>query len=260
MHLNVACVATQTHLGRILLQSKEWFMHLHCSRQICRVVRTSMLVAAFSLAWTNAGAVLAATFTAVNNDGHVVSATADFTVSGDVLTVRLTNTTPTTNKVQDLLTGVEFELQGFSPTLSSITGVTRSINSDGTFSDGVSSQDLSWSLKSLGGDLWGLDSHPDAEHSIIGPATNGNYASASRSIRGNPGHNPFAAEMAIATLNVPGLGSATGPVVVVTGFGFSGSDANATIVPGGGAEIPEPATTALAGIMACMCYMLARRR
>jgi hypothetical protein len=235
-------------------------MRCHCSRQICRVVRSSILVAAFSLMWTNIDAVLAATFSAVSNDGHVVSAIADFTVDGDTLTVKLTNTTPTTNKVQDLLTGVEFQLQGFSPTLSSVAGVTRSINNDGAFSDSESSQDLSWSLTSLGSDLWRLDSYPDAEHSIIGPATNGNYTSASRSIRRNPGHNPFAAETVIATLNVPGLSSATGPVVIVTGFGFSGSNANATIIPGGGAEIPEPATAALAGIMACMCFMFARRR
>jgi len=203
---------------------------------------------------------LAATFSSIRNDGNVVSASAEFTAEGDTLTIKLTNTTPSTEKVQDLLTGVEFQLLGFTPTLLSVMGISRTVDSDGTFTDSATSQDLSWSLNSLGDERWQLDSQPNAEDSIIGPATNGSYASASRALVGNPGHNPFAAEMLIATLNVPGLSSAEGPVVRVVDFGFAASDANAVLTPGGGIEIPEPATVTLIGFVVGMFYMMARVR
>jgi hypothetical protein len=177
----------------------------------------------------------------VDKDGRVVSSTADFTASGDVLTVKITNTTPVTLGVHDLLTGIDFSLNGLTPTLTSVTGLLRSIGVDGAFSDGTSAQNLSWSLKSLGGDAWRLDSHPDAEHAIVGPASSGSYAGVSRSVRGNPGHNPLAAEVVIATLNVPGLSSTALPFVTVRRFGFSAS-ANNTITPSGPLEIPEPST------------------
>jgi hypothetical protein len=179
-----------------------------------------------------------------------VSGTVDFTTSGDVLTIKLTNTTRTTSNVTDLLEGVDFKLNGLTPTLDSITGIARTINVDGSFADGNAAHDLSWSLKSLGSGIWQLDSHPDARDAIVGPASAGSYAAASRSVRGNPGHNPFAAETIIAQLNVPGLQSAALPAVVVTGFGFSGfSAANSTITPGGGLEAPEPTT------FVAMCFM-----
>jgi hypothetical protein len=182
---------------------------------------------------------VAAMFFDVDKKGHVVSATADFSAAGDVLTVTIANTTPSTLGVQDLLDSIDFSLNGLTPTLTSVTGVLRTIDVDGAFTDGSNTDDLSWSLKSLGGDRWQINSGPGAKQAIVGPATDGDYAGASRSVRGNPGHSPYIAEMIVAELNVPGLSSAEMPVVVVSGFGFNGASA-VSITADGPLEVPEP--------------------
>jgi hypothetical protein len=243
----------------LFVVAAEYIMFFHLSWKHCPGLRIFIVATSVSLVMAN-GKSPAATFSSVGKDGHIKSAEVDFAASGDIMTVTLTNTTPNTEKVQDLLTGVSFQLLGFTPTLLSVTGLSRTVNKDGTFADSAISQDLSWSLKSLGDEQWRLDSHPNAEDSIIGPATNGSYESASGAIAGNPGHNPFAAETIIATLQVPGLSSASGPLVRVVDFGFSGSNANALIIPGGGLEIPEPATATLVGLIAGIFYVRPRSR
>jgi len=205
----------------------------------CRIYQVIMLVLASAMA--GARMAPAAMFYNVDKTGHVVSATADFSAAGDILTVKISNTTPVTLGVQDLLKSIDFSLSGLTPTLISVTGTLRTIAVDGTFSDGTAAQNMSWSLKSADGDTWQLDATPNAEHAIVGPPTGGSYDGVSRSIRGNPGHNPFSAEMVIVELNVPGLPSAAQQPVMVTGFGFS-SDAVGTITPSGPLEIPEPST------------------
>jgi len=225
----------------------------------CRICGAIMLTAALALGKSDSTS--AAIFHGTGGDGHTVSGTVEFTSAGDLLTVELTNTTPTTHDVRDLLTGVDFDLNGLTPTLLSITGISRTIDDDGTFSDSDSAHDLSWSLQSLGGDVWRLDSHPNAEDAIVGPPSDGSYAGANPSIRGNPGHNPFAAEIVTAQLNVPGLGVASLPAVVVTRFGFAGvSAANSTITPSGSLEVPEPATACLICLLVGSVWVCLRRR
>jgi hypothetical protein len=214
----------------------------------------SMVVAA-TTARMNCPPASAATFHGVGKNGRIISATADFSSAGDVLTVKITNTTPETDSVKDLLKSIDFSLNGLTPTLLSVTGVLRDIDCDGTWHDSNDALDLSWSLKSLGDGEWRLKSRPDARHAIIGPPTAEDYADASRSIRGNHGHNPFAAEMAIAEFNVPGLGAAPKPLVEVLSFGFSGSAAaDGEIIPDGALEVPEPTISllVLAGFAACL--------
>jgi hypothetical protein len=186
-------------------------------------------------------------FVGLSSDGHPVSATADFTAVGDVVTVKLTNTTTTTLDAGELFTGVDFTISGLTPTLTSDTGIERTINNDGTFSDTATAQDLSWSLVSLGGGTWQLNFNPNAEHAIVGPPSGGNYAGANGSIKGNPGHNPFAAEMAVFELNVPGISQAPLPSVVVESFRFGTAlnPGTGTITPGTGLEVPEPAAAVL---------------
>jgi hypothetical protein len=217
------------------------------------------VAAAAALAWTVSAPAMAATFQSVNRHGNVISATADFSSVGDLLTVKITNTTPETHSVQDLLKSLDFSLGGLTPTLNSVTGVLRYIDRDGTpyQTDGV--RHLSWSLKPVCDGEWQLNSRPDSEHAIVGPPTDGDYADARRSIRGSNGHNPFAAEVAIAELNVPGLGAASGPMVTVLGFGFGGNaESRGTITPGGAMEVPEPTLSFL--VLAVFAGCLPRRR
>ena len=200
-------------------------------------------------------------FHGADNSGHVVSGTADFSASGDTLTLALTNTTPLTRNVTDLLSGIDFSLDGLTPTLTSVTGILRDVAVDGSFSDGSASQNLSWSFTSIGGDTWQLDSHPDAKNAIIGPASQGDYGDANRSVRGNPGDNPYAAQTVIATFNVPGLSSITVPIISVTRFAFSGgSAANGTLVPSGSLEIPEPTAATLICMVAIACMWFRQRQ
>src|SRR4051812_30933189 len=98
----------------------------------CRTHTAAMLTALFTLV---PGPATAAMFYSVDAIGHVISGAANFTASGDTLTLTLTNTTPSTRNVTDLLTGIDFSLQGLTPTLISITGVLREVATNGSFSD-----------------------------------------------------------------------------------------------------------------------------
>ena len=196
--------------------------------------------------WTSVAP--AATFVGLSVDGHPVSATADFTAVGDNVTVKLTNTTATTLDAGELFTGLEFTISGLTPTMTSDTGIQRTVANDGTFVDTGLPQNLSWSLVSPSSGTWQLNFNPNAEDSIIGPPTAGSYSGANGSIKGNAGHNPFAAEMAVFELNVPGLSLIPLPSVDVTAFLFgTGLDPGVgRIVPGGGLEtVPEPAAAVL---------------
>ena len=217
---------------------------LPCGSRFSRILVVGGSITCFcSLASLKAPA---ATFTSVASDGRIRSGSADFSSVGNILTIRITNTTPETRNVNDLLKSIDFSLNGLSPTLVSVTGMLRYIDLDGNAYDSEGTRDLSWSLKALDEGRWQLNYHPDAQNAIVGPPTDGDYADANRSIRGNNGHNPFAAEVAIATLNVPGLENASRPIVRVLGFGFNAeASAQGVITPDGAMEIPEPAGVVL---------------
>ena len=138
-------------------------------------------------------------FIGQSSDTHPVSGTAEFPLNdaADTVTVKLTNTTTTTLDAGELFTGLDFGLGGLTPTLTSDTGIQRTVIGSGAFSDTGSAQNLSWSRVSLGGGSYQLNFNPNAEDAILGPPTAGSYSGANGSIKGNAGHNPFAAEMAV---------------------------------------------------------------
>jgi hypothetical protein len=179
-------------------------------------------------------------FSGTSSDGHAVSATADFTPGTNTVTVKLTNTTASTLDAGELFTGLDFSLGGLTPTLSSKTAIQRTVNGDGTFSDTGSAQNISWSLVSNGGGSYELNFNPDAKDSIIAPPSSSVYT-ATGSINGNGGHNPFSAVTATFILNVPGATAAT--PIDVTSWRFG-----TTLDPGTGTTthvVPEPATCGL---------------
>src|SRR5689334_13222039 len=118
--------------GSISRFLRECLMDRRTSLHGCSGVWAFIVVVPVSFVAVNA---CGATISAVAKDGHVLSAVADFSASGDTLTLTLTNTTPTTEKVQDLLTGLEFQLLGLTPSLTSVMGIRRTIDEDGAFTD-----------------------------------------------------------------------------------------------------------------------------
>jgi hypothetical protein len=187
-------------------------------------------------------------FSGTSIDGHAVSGTADFTLAAGSATIKLTNTTATTHDAGELLTGIDFSLGGLALTLSSKTGIERTVAGNGTFSDTGSPQNLSWSVTSLGSGNFQLDFSPDAKDAILGPTSGGNYSGANSSIDGNGGHNPFVDEMATFVVTNANLTPNTQISVSHFLYGTGPDPANGTITVGGGPNIPEPSTFVLMAI------------
>lgn len=180
--------------------------------------------------------------------GDPVSGVADFTIDAgaDTLTVKLTNTTTSTASAGQLFTGIDFNLSGLTPSLVSDMAIERTVDNAGAFVDGGGPVDISWSLVALGGDSYQLNFNPNAKHAIIGPPDGGNYASSNGSIKGNPGHNPFAAEMATFVLSVDDLEDDT-PIEVEV-FRYGTALLPAVPDPNTNGGIPEPSTVVLLGL------------
>ena len=205
----------------------------------------------FPVLGTAAQAALIA-FTGTSSDGHAVSATVDFTLAAGTATVILTNTTATTHDAGELFTGIDFNFGGLTPSLTSKTGIQRTVTGSGSFTDTPAVQDLSWSLSSLGSGAYELNFNPNAKDAIIAPPSGSDYSGANGSIKGNAGHNPFAAVSATFVLSVPGL-LATSPVSLTTlRFGTSLDPATGTII------VPEP--TCLVLTLAATALLAYRRR
>jgi len=190
-------------------------------------------------------------FSGTSSDGHAVSGTADFTLSAGSATIKLTNTTTSTHDAGELFTGLDFTLGGLTPSLTSKTGIDRTVAGNGSFTDTGSAQNLTWSLVSLGSGSFQLNFNPDATDAIIGPPSGGNYSGANNSIDGNNGHNPFVAEMATFVLSVPGLTANTSIAATKFRFGTTLDPATGTTTVGSGPPSPEPSTLVL------MCLGLA---
>jgi hypothetical protein len=187
------------------------------------------------------------TFNGLSSDGHAVAAKVQITpnAGADTLALKLTNTTAITLDAGELFTGLDFSLGGLTPSLTSAQGNQRTVTGVGALSDTGSPQNLSWSVASLGGGNFQLNFNPNAADSIIGPPSGGDYSGANGSVKGNAGHNPFAAETAEFVLSVPGLEAHTS--IAITQFRFGTTLAAAT-----GNAVPEPglglmALSALAG-------------
>lgn len=234
------------------------------NRSLPRVVRSRgkrRILSKFILAMAFAGlGVLPAAagtfvFTGTSSDGHAVSGTADFTfdATADTVTVQLVNTTNLTKDAGELFTGLDFSLGGLVPTLTSGLGLERTVDGSGAFTDTGGAQNLSWSLVSLGGSDYQLNFNPDAKDAILGAPSGGDYSGANGSIKGNPGHNPFAAQLATFVLSVPGLEDTTAVNVTAFRYGTELQLAPGTIDPPPGGGIPEPSTVMLLVLAAGGC-------
>jgi hypothetical protein len=211
------------------------------NRRFCRPLCALAILASLALPSLNSRA-STISFSGSSSDGHTVSGTADFTPAAGTVTVKLTNTTANTLDAGELLTGLDFSLGGLTPTLTSKTGIQRTVNGNGTFSDTGSAQNLSWSLVSNGGGSFQLNFNPDAKDAIIAAPSGSTYISTG-SINGNNGHNPFAALSATFVLNVPGATAATPFSVTAVRFGTTLDPATGTTITTN--SVPESASCIL---------------
>ena len=133
-----------------------------------------------------------------------------------------------------------------SGTLSSSSGLERTVASNKSFTDG-STVAAGWVLSTSGASLH-LDvlsgaGHAGPAHTILGPPTGNSYPNAVGSIAGNGPHNPFLAESATFVINVTGI-TAASTISAVT-FSFGTTDGSDEI---NGIPVPEPTTIALVAL------------
>jgi hypothetical protein len=155
-----------------------------------------------------AAGVKANTYTFDSSSGD--SAEAVFVTSAGQLQITLRNLQADPSAAVDCLSALGFGLSGgTSPSLSTSSGATRNVASDGSFTSGAAVA-TGWILSGttsamLLDVLTGGGSGP--AHTIIGApgGIHNDYADANNSITGNGPHNPFLFGDVTFTLNISGL-------------------------------------------------------
>jgi hypothetical protein len=204
---------------------------------------------------------------AVDTDGDPVSARADVSTTGGVLTVTLTNLQSNPKAAGQLLSDFGFTLSlynyangtsspfGGTGTISSSSGLLRTVFGDQTFTGPPSIFDSShWAIENTAFGAYRLcDLCPGGgapKYTIIGgPGPDGfHYSLANSSITGGE-HSPFLAGPVTFTITIPGLTSAVYVSSAFFSFGTAEGD-NVTAqcilscVPG---RVPEPSSLLLLG-------------
>jgi len=178
--------------------------------------------------------------------GEPVSALATFTTSTDTVSIKLENLQADPNSVKAVIYDVMFSLSTGQNvgTITSTTGIERTVNGDGTFSDSGPINLVDWGLFASGSqlDLDRIQAPGQKQHGVIGPpnSVSGEYDNAGGSIAGNNAHDPFWGESVDFVLNVPGVTAAS--TITAATLAFNTTSGNTvTVVP-----VPEPASWALA--------------
>jgi hypothetical protein len=132
--------------------------------------------------------------------GTPVSGTADFSLSGNTLTLTLSNTIVGIGNAGQLLTGLTFTLSdGSGVSLNSQMGDLIQVNSNKTVTDQGTGM-LGWGFGTTGTNTFevcmicsgGVTSSVTPSQGILGPASaDGNFDNANGSIAGNGPHDPF---------------------------------------------------------------------
>ena len=227
------------------------------------ILTLSTLGAALLTSSASANVITVSTATgAMESGGNAVNASAVFTTSADMLTITLSDLLNNPLTVAQGLSDVSFSLTTgqTAGTLSSSSGLERTIASNGTFTDG-SSVSTGWALTSSSSGLFELSvlgTKTAPSHVIIGgPDSGGVYSLANNSIAGNKPHNAFLADSASFTLSIPGVTSSSG--ISDVSFSF-GTTAGNNVIGTPNVSVPDGGTTALLLGAAFAGLGLVRRR
>jgi len=170
--------------------------------------------------------------------GQTSDAEAVVTTGAGVLNITLRNLEADPISVIQCISGLGITLSGGQTTgsLTSSSGLARTVNSGGSFTDG-SAVPTGWmltgSLPGISLDVLGTTTGP--AHLVIGgPGTGGTYDLAKGSIAGNGPHNAFLAGDVTFSINVNGLTSNDKVSSVLFQFGTTaGTNYTATIPDAG---------------------------
>lgn len=197
----------------------------------------SMLAAAGMCLWAIAASANTITFTSSGP-----SAQATFITSANTLSITVNNLTADPGSVAQCLSALFFSITTgqSSGSLTSGSGMERTIATDGTYTDG-SIVAAGWALQT--GPTWGLDvlasGGSGPRHTLIGGPDNSNvYGSANSSITGNGPHNPFLAGPLTFNLSISGVTVDSSINNVV--FQFGTTDGSGQFPP---QEVPDGGTT-----------------
>ena len=194
-------------------------------------------LACISLVAASAGA---ATMTfdtgAISLGGQTVDAEAIVTTGAGTVTVTLRNLEADPTAVIQNISGFGFTLSGglgAGSSLSSSSGLERTVAANGSFHDG-SSVSTGWTLNNLFLNGLGGAANTPAHTIIGGPGGGGTYDLANSSIAGNGPHNPFLAGDVTFTISLSGVNSDTTISGPIFQFGTSGDQIG---VPDGGTTV-----------------------
>lgn len=207
-------------------------------------ISIAIVVAATFAAAANAAIITYQTPAGSTLDGKPVSAQATFTTGLNQVVISMMNTQANPTSVIQCLSDLGFTISTGQTvgTLSSSSGLERSIAGNGTFTNG-SNVATGWQLETGPLRLHVLGTPIGPAHTVIGGPNNSNiYSNANGSIAGNGPHNAFLTGPITFTISVPGVTADSS----ISAMYFSYGTTEGNNVPG--QQVPEPATLALLAI------------